>query len=41
MMLTEAIVSALLAGREEINEKDVNVGMELVTRRNIVRNGCL
>ncbi|HJK62081.1 MAG TPA: ATP-binding protein, partial [Methanocorpusculum sp.] len=41
MMLTEAIVSALLAGRKEINEEDVNAGMELVNRRNIARSGCL
>jgi SpoVK/Ycf46/Vps4 family AAA+-type ATPase len=41
MMLTEAIVSALLAGREEITEEDVNAGMKLVNRRNIARNGCL
>ncbi|MDU9375441.1 ATP-dependent zinc metalloprotease FtsH [Methanocorpusculaceae archaeon Sp1] len=40
MMLTEAIVSALLAGRKEINETDVNAGMELVNRRNIARAGC-
>lgn len=37
MMLTEAIVSALLSGRKEINEDDVNKGMELVNRRNVVR----
>ena len=41
MMLTEAIVSALLGGRKEINEEDVNAGMELVNRRNIARSGCL
>ena len=40
MMLTEAIVSALLSGRKEINEADVNAGMELVNRRNLVRSGC-
>lgn len=37
MMLTEAIVSALLAGRKELNEGDVTAGMELVQRRNEVR----
>ena len=40
MMLTEGIVSALLAGRKELNEEDVNAGMELVNRRNVVRSGC-
>lgn len=40
MMLTEAIVSALLEGRTEINELDVKSGMDLVTRRNLVRDGC-
>ena len=40
MMLTEAIVSALLAGRKEINESDVSAGMELVNRRNVARSGC-
>jgi len=40
MMLTEAIVSALLSGRKEIDEADVNAGMELVNRRNLVRTGC-
>ena len=40
MMLTEAIVSALLSGRKELNEEDVNAGMDLVNRRNVVRSGC-
>lgn len=40
MMLTEAIVTALLAGRKELNEADVAAGMELVQRRNAVRSGC-
>lgn len=40
MMLTEAIVSALLGGRKELSEEDVNAGMELVNRRNLVRSGC-
>ncbi|MBO5002679.1 ATP-binding protein, partial [Methanocorpusculaceae archaeon] len=40
MMLTEAIVTALLAGRKELNEGDVTAGMELVLRRNAVRGGC-
>ncbi|MDR3102281.1 MAG: ATP-binding protein [Methanocalculaceae archaeon] len=41
MMLTESIVSALLAGRKEINEDDADSGMALVNRRNIARSGCL
>lgn len=40
MMLTEAIVSALLAGRKELNEGDILAGMDLVNRRNVVRSGC-
>lgn len=40
-MLTEAIVSALLAGRKEINEDDVSAGMGLVNRRDVARNGCV
>lgn len=40
MMLTEAIVSALLGGRKELNEEDVAAGMTLVNRRNVVRSGC-
>ncbi|HJJ90051.1 MAG TPA: ATP-binding protein, partial [Methanocorpusculum sp.] len=41
MMLTEAIISALLAGKKEINKDDVNAGMELVTRRNNIRKSDL
>ncbi|HJJ42099.1 MAG TPA: ATP-binding protein [Methanocorpusculum sp.] len=40
-MLTEAVVSALLQGRREINDSDVDAGMSLVKKRNIVRNGCI
>ncbi|MDO5846035.1 MAG: ATP-binding protein, partial [Methanocorpusculum sp.] len=40
MMLTEAIVSALLAGRKELSESDILAGMDLVNRRNVVRSGC-
>ncbi len=41
MMLTEAIVAALLDGRKALNETDISAGMELVTRRNVVRNECM
>ncbi|HJJ48769.1 MAG TPA: ATP-binding protein [Methanocorpusculum sp.] len=41
MMLTEAIISALLAGRKEINEDDVKAGMALVNRRNTVKAECV
>lgn len=40
MMLTEAIISALLAGRQEITEADVSAGMHLVTTRNTVKSEC-
>ena len=41
MMLTEAIISALLAGRQEINADDVDAGMKLVNRRNTVKSECM
>ncbi|HJJ36376.1 MAG TPA: ATP-binding protein [Methanocorpusculum sp.] len=39
MMLTEAIVSALLEGRQELSKADIDAGIALVHRRTSVRSG--
>lgn len=39
MMLTEAIVSSLLNGRQEISQEDIDAGISLVLRRTSVRSG--
>ena len=39
MMLTEAIVSALLEGRKELEKADIDAGIALVKRRTSVRSG--
>ena len=40
MMLTEAIVSALLDGRQELTKADIDSGISLVQRRTSVRSGA-
>jgi len=39
MMLTEAIVSALLEGRQQLSKDDIDAGISLVHRRTSVRSG--
>ena len=39
MMLTEAIVCALLDGRKELSREDIDAGISLVKRRTSIRSG--